>query len=421
LEFIKKNKELQILDYNLGINCIYDGKTLKGSGSRKYHNEIIQEVNSVYKNNDVFTDKHKENCYALADVVDTWGSSNRKTSKVKVDDLYKWLGNPVKYNKNLRNLALYWYGEKGLVTETIELYKVLPNLNSIIRCTDINNKRYEKFKTLVDNIDYDLSKKTLIRDILFYTALEGTCIGHITNKKYIQLLDLDFYYPARMINGRWEVDVDLSSFVSESEGSYYSSDTVEYIENQPLEVRNAWRKYKEKSGSENKIYTLNQSNTFVLKIRSKQNERWGRPVSMGAFTALLHKELLQEAEKAVIDRIINTFLIVRYGEMGKDGYHPDKSEAKIVHESIKTILTKKTIDGIRVIGVPFWTDITNLKVDMDIFDPKKYEEIDNDIFIGLGISSILTTGKSNYASSKLNLERKMIIVDLIKYLVVLSY
>jgi hypothetical protein len=414
LEFIRKDKELQIIDYNMNINCTYDGEMLKGTGSRKYRNEIMQEIDKNYKEKDIFTDKHRQDCIALAEVVSTWGSSNRTTNNVKVADLYKWLTNPVAYNKQLRNLALYWYGEKGLVTETLELYKTLPNLNSTLQCTDIEDKNYDKLNSQIKNLNYDLSKKSVIRDIVFHTALEGTCIGYINNKKYIQMLDLDYYYPARMKNGRWEVDVDLSKFISNKNQNSTlawkkSNNSIGYIENQPLEVRNAWNRYNniDKSQKGNKlthIYTLNMENTFVIKVRCKQNERWGRPVAMGAFTAILHKELLQEAEKAVIDRVINTLLIGRYGEEGKDGYHPTPEQAKLVHNQVKSVLNEKTKDGIKLIGIPYWAEIKDLEVSLDIFDPKKYEEIDNDIAIGLGTSSIITTGESTYASGKINLE-----------------
>jgi hypothetical protein len=316
LEFTKlSDQTLQILDNERLINCQYNitDQKLHGKGSTKYRKDILSEIEANYKDEGIFTDKHKDEIFALAEVVSTWGSSTT-TNNVKVEDLYKWLTNPLAFNQQLRNLALYWYGEKGLVTETLELYKTLPNLNSSIKCNNPSSENYDKLLAKIKDLDADLLKKSTLRDIIFHTALEGTSIGYINNKKYIQLLDLNAYYPARMVNGRWQADVDLSKFISIGQDSPQlllknSTNTILYIENQPLEVRQAWDSFNklnkvEKKKKSNYLYSLNMNNHFVIKIRCKQNERWGRPVAMGAFTALLHKELLQEAEKSVIDRII---------------------------------------------------------------------------------------------------------------------
>jgi hypothetical protein len=146
------------------------------------------------------------------------------------------------------------------------------------------------------------------------------------------------------------------------------------------------------------------SKTGVVKNKSRQRERYGRPVGIAAFEDLLHKDLLKLAERAVVDKVIQTLLVVRLGEGGTDGYVPSTEQAGKVYNSIKAVLNEETKDSQnKLVGIPYWATIEALKVDLGIFENNKYEQIDQDILVSLGVSGILNAGQgNNYSSGKIN-------------------
>ena len=400
MNVIEKGQDsFKITDEDKNIDCIYNSGKLSGKGSRKYKEDILNAVNIKY-NDDVvnaISDISKKQKYtemfALSNTINSWGTST-SLNDVSIRDLHKWQKNPVAHNKQLRNLALYYYGQKGIITEVYEMYKTLPNLNSSIFCDNPIGEKYDENLLKIKQYDLNINKPTIIRGIIF-EALFGTVVGYIRNKKQVQILDLDIYKPARKINNRWQVDCDLSCFDKDKD----------LINSQPLEVQSAYVKYKNSKDGKDKFYSLNIKNTFVIKVRSKDNEVLGRPVAMSSFDDLLHKELLKEAEKAIIDRIVKELIYIKLGEKGKDGYHPNSKQAKKVYDSVKSVLDDTDKGKLKFAGLPFWAEIDKLDVDLGIFDDKKYTQIDKDIMIDLGVSAILSSGEGgSYASGNMNVE-----------------
>ncbi len=389
----------KIVDEEKGIDCVYNSGKITGKGSRKYKDEISRQVEIAYNDGVVnaISDSAKKQKYtemfALSELINDWGTST-SLNDVSIRDLHKWQKNPIQYNEQLRKLALYYYGQKGVITETYEMYKTLPNLNSSIFCNNPNGEKYTENLVKINEYDLNINKPTIIRGLIF-DSLFGTVVGYIRNRKQIQTLDLNIYKPARKINNRWQVDCDLTCFEKSSN----------VIESQPIEVQNAYRKYKDSNGKIDSKYSLNIKNTFVIKIRSKNNEILGRPVAMSAFDDLLHKELLKEAEKAIVDRIVAQLIYLKLGESGEKGFHPTKSQSQKVYNAVKTILDDKDKGKIKFAGIPFWAEIDKLDVDLGIFDDKKYTQIDKDIMIDLGVSGILSTGDGgSYSSGSMNVQ-----------------
>lgn len=422
-----ENGSYMITDEAKHIDAKYDGYSLSGTGSRKYKSDIMNEID-LYKERSQAVDEalselspKQQEMFALSDVVSNWGS-NSNYDLLDIEDLYEWQKNPIKYNKSLRDLSLYWYSQKGVLSEVYDLYKTLPTLDSSNQINDSNYDSYEDDNKKISKYDSGV-KKIQIREMLFETALMGTLMTYRRGTKvnpFIQILDPDYYYPARIKNGRWEVDCDLSQFVDGTGQNKTSRNRPNNFNNlkpeaihakdelnsQPKEVQEAfeaWRKGKGRNNNNN-LYALDMKRTGVVKNKSRQRERYGRPVGIAAFEDLLHKDLLKLAERAVVDKVIETLLIVKLGEEGKEGYHPTEAQAKKVYTSIKNVLNGATKDkGNKLVGLPYWANIEALKVDLGIFDNDKYAQIDQDILISLGVSGILNIGQgNNYSSGTIN-------------------
>lgn len=429
MEVKKLDDEIyEIIDEELSINATYDNGYLNGKGSRKYKKNIMSTLDNYKVKESVLDDAISElefasgksqEVFALGSTITAW-SDNSSYDVDDIEKIYKWQAEPVRYNENLRDLSLKWYSQKGVLSEVYDLYKTLPTLDGSIEC---DNKKYEGYEDDLTRIKrFDSSvKKSQIREMLLDTAINGTLItyrrGTVKNP-YIQILDLDYYYPARIKGGRWEVECDLMQFadgtaqnnafnnqpINMSVSDFEKITAKPELDSQPPEVREAFERWRNGKGSVTGTYVLSMSKTGVVFNKSRQRERYGRPVGIAAFEDLLHKDLLKLAERAVVDKVIETLLVVKLGEEGKEGYHPTEKQAKKVYDSIKKVLNSETSEaGNKLVGVPYWAEIESLKVDLGIFDNDKYAQVDQDILVSLGVSGILNIGQgNNYSSGKIN-------------------
>lgn len=425
LRVFKEGDELHLQDDELDINCTYDGNSFSGKGSRKYRDKLetairnftIEQVDQEIEllanvQDDYRSDKYQE-IASLQDIIGYYGDVVYRHASI--EEVYKWQNNPVRYNKELRDLAMYYYGQKGIVMQTINMLKNLHNLNSNLKVSDPNHPNIEEDMAKVREFDKFINKKTIIRDILFDTFNLGTCIYYNHNNKWIQTLDLDLYLPKRLINGRWEVEIDMIKLTTESVSNIdrYPHDKYpqnlkpnEYVNEQPDEVRRAFDRFRSNPSADNRYYKLNISKTGVIKLNSRQNDRYGRPYAMSAFDDLFHKEMIREAERSVINRIVDEIMVLKLGESGKetDGkFKPNSHQRKVMYDAIKQILYRKD-DGYKLLGIPWWAELDKIETDFSIFNNKKHEEVDSDILTSLGVQMIFNTREgSSYQAGQLNL------------------
>lgn len=419
-----------VKDDEKGIDAIYDGGSLSGKGSRKFKEDILDEVEHYKKFKKTIDDeldlspKHEEETIALFSVVNNYGRSTDSYTDIDIERLYQYQLHPIKYNKNLRDMSRYFYNQKGILSETYDLFKSLPTLYSY---TDSNDKEYEGYeddRAIVDVFNEKFDKPQ-IRDLLFQIAQDGTVITYRRGGKknpYLQFLDLDYYYPARIRNGNWEVECDLTQFIDgTAQGKSLMKTPINFnnlkpenivpnseLKDQPLEVQRAFERWRMgQAETENPfpyLFTLNMNRTYVIKNKSRQQDKYGVPYGTAVFEDMIHKDLMKLAERAVVDKIINQLVYVRLGEEGKEGYHPTEPQAKKVFNNVKSLFNSSNRDGIKLVGLPYWATIESLKIDYGIFDKTKYEQIDIDILAGLGISSIISTGQNgNFAQSKIGI------------------
>ena len=426
----KVDNYIKVVDSELGVDAVVRNGSISGKGSRKYKEEIqsaisgyaIEEIkkdmNTVanYKDdNSAVT--YSEYSLTAASFSNLWnGMSEQLYNIVSKTDLDKWLQEPIRYNKQLRNLSMYWYGLKGMIARTYELYKNIHSLDSSLKISNPLKENKAESLAKIAKFDKGINRKSLIRDIIFQTVAEGTCIGYIhgmASNRYVQLLNLNYYIPKKIVNGFWQVEVDLLKFTtgySESLKEY----PIDYVFNakdlspkselldQPDEVQRAYNRLETTGSITERHYLLNIDKTFVIKIMSKQGERLGRPAGTPAFADIIHKELIRDAEIALIDRVINMMLIVKMGEQGKEGFKPNKELRRELATEVRKALQNQTLKGLKTIGIPYWAEVEALKTDLSLFDKEKYENVDNDISVALGISGLFGGSRdSSYSGGQL--------------------
>lgn len=434
MEIKRIDDTIRVYDDGLGVDVVLSEGGFKGKGSRKHKAEIQEAVSNYLVtqtkadmdkvlNYDKWIDgdesvisfsEYKTASNALSNI---WtGTSEAIYSSVSKQRLEEWMKNPVMYNPQLRALSMYWYSLKGIVARTYELYKNAHSLDSNLKINNPLGSKYSEDLIKINKFDSAINKKSVIRDIIFQAVAEGTAIGYLVGNggnKYIQLLDLKYYIPKKIVNGYWQVEVDLLKFSASYNDKIYNypydyvmsakeAAALTDLQNQPYEIQQAYAMYTR--GEIQRQYLIPNSRTFVIKNMSKQTERLGRPLATPIFADLLHKELIRNAEVALIDRIINMILVIKMGEEGKDGFKPKKEQRTEMAKEIKKALTEGNIAGLKLVGIPYWAEIEALKSDLTLFDKQKYESIDNDIAVGLGVNGLLDASDStSYANGQLTM------------------
>ena len=420
----EKNGIYKIEDTKRNISCTYDGNKLSGLGSRKNKDEILSQVDdykSVIDKIEIIGEplKSKDDDYreiaSLSSFVNSFNPENVRTSTVTLEDIKKWESNPIKYAYQLYKYSLYLMGENGLVARTIDMFTNLHGLSSSLEYTNPEDENFEKDLESIRRYDSYINKETVIRDIIRETT-HGTYIGLIIRKRFIQSLDIELYTPTTMIDGYFNVRCDLLNLTTAGDNrSIYDypneyqnksyNPNEEVISRQPDIVQLAFRNWASSKGE--RYYDLPIEQTVVIKYSSLQQERFGRPYVMPVMKELLHKDLLKMAEEVLIDRLIHSVYVLTLGEKGeenKGSFKPTSEQRRTIGTAVKGILNKDNSgdDNVKslIVGLPWWAEMKEVSVNLELFKTKKYEEVNLSIAQGLAVSDIFGANDSgSYASA----------------------
>lgn len=348
---------------------------------------------------------------ALTDYITQYGSGS-SLSDIKLSDLYSYLQNPYSNIKQIQKASKYLTNKHGVIKEVLRALKTLPTLNYHLHWSSYENyKQINKYeKKIYDFLD-EIDIKEVVRDGMFEVGEMGTIVTCLRKNKYVQFLDIDDLRIISQRNGKWVVEHDLSTI--DTMRTY--QDKLRMIESLPEEVTvERFNLYKNK-GEDYRYVEL--SNCDVIGLDARRNFPYGLPMTLGAWNALLQKEVINRVERSVADRLIKQVLILYAGTIDKEGNKPPPKELiQSYFKEVSRLMKKKEMNGARstnetsgtgVIALPKFMELKSLEVDTQMFKKELYEKIDNDIFLNLGISSSILWGggSGDYSSSTLNTQK----------------
>lgn len=325
------------------------------------------------------------------------------TPTINAKDLKQWLSSPEEYQKELENLATYYYITNSSVFQLYDLAEVLPSLSYKI-ITEEKDNNYETNKALIKKSLKKVKHKQLTRDLITQTIASGTLCGMwIGGKKNPYLFvfnDLNYVFPAYIKNGEWVLWLDLSWFDKMTE--FQREFMLENLH--PHVTESDYQAYK-KSPQDVRYMDLPLEYTVCIKTHTLyRNQRFGLPWGTQSFFDNIHKEKLKDLEKSISNKVINSVAVLKIGnEYYKDTDIPAGKKSK-VYRGVRTALQKNNADGVTVIGIPDWTNLDFPTIKTDGLDPKKFESINDDLNTSTnGVMNIIN-GKSNYSTGKLSME-----------------
>ncbi len=171
-------------------------------------------------------------------------------------------------------------------------------------------------------------------------------------------------------------------------------------------------KNRQQSGYAAELQLDEERLSVIQDVTKADYEDWATPQIYPAWKEVMFKRMMRQGEISAMESIKHTITLIKLGDT-KEGFAPTEAQLERVAAALA---------GGGQTHHLVWDDLISGEVLApnlgNIFDPKKYEEINKDIYAALGISESVMTGQGSYANSflsiKLLLEKLETIRDIIE-------
>lgn len=371
------------------------------------------------------------NSYNNQQTIGSWYFGMNILDWYKTEDLIALVKDPMGHNEALRHLSLMLYGTNGSYTNTVDYMCSLPTLDSVIVPYGASTQKKKHHKALMEATLRTIRHKEIIRDALWKMMIEGAAyyyfetterplpknktmsdidvesiveINEAGMNAYCHSLPADYTRIVGIKNNAYVIAFDLDYF------DYRLENADQAIKKWPKEIRDAWNaKHKKGQVDAKNWVVLDNTKTMVMKIRSKREERYGRPLILAAIRDILYKDYFTDTKRGILDDLNNKVIYETFPEGQVKGRSSltDKQQ-KAQHDTVKdAIFSKNNKGGTNFFSVAAGTKIASLDTtNTDIFDEKNESTINDNVALDLGIASALLNGvgSGSYSSQQLNIE-----------------
>lgn len=348
----------------------------------------------------------------------------------KPEDLIALVKDPMGNNQILREISLMLYGTNGSYTNTVDYMCALPTLDSVIVPYGKNKEKRKRNKELMESTLRTIRHKEIIRDMLWKGMVEGAAYYYfdtterpLSKQKTMSDFDVDSIVEINDIGLNaycHALPADYTKIVGFKNNSYVIAFNLDYFDHRlenadqavrkwPKEIRDAWNAKRAGKKDAKNWVVLDNSKTLVLKIRSKREERYGRPLVLAAIRDILYKDYFTDTKRGILDDLNNRVIFETFPESATKGVSAlTQKQQRAQHDTIKeAIFTKNSRGGTNFFSVAAGTKIDSLDTqNTDIFDEKNENNINDNVALDLGLASALLNGVGSgaYASQSLNLQ-----------------
>lgn len=348
------------------------------------------------------------------------------------EQLLDLVKDPITNNQILREISLILYGTNGTFTHTVDYMVAMPTLDRVIVPHGSSQTKKRKNKYLMESTLRKIKDKEIIRDALFRGMVEGIAFYYFettsrpfSNKKMMNDNDVESIIELNDLGINASIislPVDYTRIVGIKNSYYVIAFNLDYFniangescENKlrkyPQEIRDAYANRKNNNISKKGNWVvLDNTKTIVHKIRSKREEKYGRPLVLAAIKDILYGDYFKDTKRNILDEINNRIIYQTFPEGKEKGTSAlTKTQQENQHNSVKgAVLNKNNRGGISFFSVAAGTKINTIESsNTDIFDNKYESNLDDKIALDIGIAGALLNGvgSGSYAAQQQNLE-----------------
>lgn len=338
---------------------------------------------------------------------------------------------PMANNQQLRELSLILYGTNGTFSNTVDYSVALPTLDRVVITHGSNKTKKQKNKELMVSTLRIIKDKEIIRDALFKGMVEGLAFYYFetterpfSNKKFMSDYDVNSIVEVNELGINASIiplPADYTKIVGTRNSSYVLAFDLSYfttgegepceakLKKYPAEIRNAYYERQRTNFEGGNWVVLNPNNTITHKVRSKREERYGRPIVLGAITDILYSDYFLQTKRNTLDGINNNIIYQTFPEGKEKGVCAlTQTQQQKQHDAVKgAVLNKNSRGGTSFFSVAAGTKIDSIKPNnTDIFDSKYESNLEDRVAGDMGIAASLLNGSASgsYSSQENNLE-----------------
>lgn len=347
-------------------------------------------------------------------------------STINYEQVKGWLKDHNLSNKNIRRTSRFLYNSNGVYTNVIDYMVALPTLDKVVYSINRSNAGYKQAKEKYLLALHKMKDNIVARDILFKAALEGVAFYYFETAEaqslpsYMSDLDIDSISEINDADFNCSViplPTDFCRIIGRKNSSYVIGFDMSYfdqflsnglsvkLKRFPKEIRNHYRVYKRDSTK--KWAILDNDKTICVKVRSKIDDPWGRPLGLSAFIDMLYDEYFIDTKRNILDEINSTVIYQTFPEGDTKGTSSlTQSQQKNQHDNIKSALfTRGSRKGLNFFSVAAGTKLDKLTTNVEFLKVKGEDELIKRISTSLGFAGSALNGQDgNHSSQKTNIE-----------------
>lgn len=408
----------------------------------KNYSKSKKSNNHKQKSQKIFENNSRQSAQVPVNEFSSLGSrqtySNYFFNGFDIFDLYKaeqlsaLVKDPMGNNRLLRELSNILYSTNGTFTNTVDYMAAMPTLDKVIVPHGKNASKRQRNKELMESTLRTIKDKEIVRDALCRGMIDGIAFyyfettGRPASLNKI-LADYDVYSIAEInelgINASIiSLPTDYTEIVGIKNNSYVIAFNLDYFDNAsgetaeqklkkfPKEIRDAYASRRTKNGLINGNWVvLDNKKTIVHKIRSKREEKYGRPLVLAAISDILYDDYFTSTKRNVLGEINNKVVYQTLPEGRDKGTCAlTKKQQEEQHNTVKNaVMNKNNRGGTSFFTVSAGTKLNSLEVgNTDIFDEKYESNLGDKIALDLGFaaSALNGVGSGSYSSQEQNLE-----------------
>jgi len=380
---------------------------------------------STQFSNEVETNSLSYNSYSIS-------TGRLDTDNIPMSDLKQYVKYPMIYNEILRTISEQAYGLQGIYSNICDYMIAIPILSHI---TTMRNKTPElkekkkKFNLILKLLNHDRTTRDILRNEYIYGTYIGTLRETSANNKnldtgsmtvesidrieglslddnfMIQPLDLDY---CKIIG--FQNNISIAAFDMMYFDQFKYGGLVNEIKNFPKEFMKAYMDYKKDASK--RWFILDYRKTIALKFKSKEDEPYGRPLGLSAFTDMKSSSDYNDSQYQLVSELASSiyFMILPEGEKA-GSCSLNSTQQKEVIEAFKgavKINTSGDSAKISTLSLAPGTKIDRLSKDSSLVENTLSDENMKKISTSLGFASSAlnaeSSGGSSYANLAVNLD-----------------
>ena len=339
---------------------------------------------------------------------------------------------PMTNNELLRELSNILYSTNGTFTNTVDYMTAMPTLDKVIVPHGTSISKRKQNKELMESTLRTIKDKEIVRDALYRGMIDGIAFYYFetTGRPTMlqkMLTDFDVHSIVEInefgINASIiSLPADYTEIVGLKNNSYVIAFNLDYfdivggetseqkLKKFPKEIRDAYNSRKSENGFVGGNWVvLDNKKTIVHKIRSKREEKYGRPVVLAAISDILYDDYFTSTKRNILGEINNKVVYQTLPEGRDKGTCAlTKKQQEEQHNTVKNaVMRKNNRGGTSFFTVSAGTKLSSLEVgNTDIFDEKYESNLGDKIALDLGFaaSALNGVGSGSYSSQEQNLE-----------------